>query len=118
MRGLAVLLFWCLAGIMALAILFGAAWRQQTPTGAAVLVNLLVLALSLGAIPAAKVGAWGSLLQLYDRREEEAREALRAARRREAALAIPTVPAPTEDRGLRTEDPGETSESSSGPSYF
>jgi hypothetical protein len=105
MRGLAVLLFWCLAGIMALAILFGAAWRQQTPTGAAVLVNLLVLALSLGAIPAAKVGAWGSLLQLYDRREEEAREALRAARRREAALAIPTVPAPTEDRGLRTEDP-------------
>jgi len=54
-----------------------------------------VLALSLAAIPAAKVGAWGSLLELYDRREEEAREALRAAQRSEepaAYLAISPTP--------------------------
>jgi len=118
-RGLGILIFWCLGGLVALAILFGAAWYQRTPTGASVLVNLVVLAMSLAAIPAAKVGAWGSLLELYDRREEEAREALRAAQRREEALAIPTAPAPTEDRGLRTEDPtGETREPDSGPSSF
>jgi hypothetical protein len=118
-HGLGILIFWCLGGLVALAILFGAAWRQQTPTSASVVVNLLLLALSLAAIPAAKVGAWGSLLELYDRREEEAREALRAAQRREEALAIPTAPAPTEDRGPRTEDPAdETPESDSGPTSF
>jgi hypothetical protein len=76
-RGLGILLFWSLAGLVSLAILFGAAWYQRTPTGAAVLVNLVLLGLSLAAIPAAKVGAWGSLLELYDRGEEAAREALR-----------------------------------------
>ncbi|HYK41816.1 MAG TPA: hypothetical protein VE007_05445 [Thermoanaerobaculia bacterium] len=79
LQGIAILLFWSAAGVAVLIVLLSAAWAQHTPSGVAVAVNLLLLALSLLAIPAAKIGAWGSLLSLYDRTEEERRNALRNA---------------------------------------
>jgi hypothetical protein len=85
LQGLGVLLFWTVAGAAALAVLFSVAWAQHTPSGPSVAFNLLLLALSLAAIPAARVGAWGSLLALFDRSEEENREALRQA-------IVPPVP--------------------------
>ncbi|MDQ6894659.1 MAG: hypothetical protein M3167_18550 [Acidobacteriota bacterium] len=85
LQGLGILLFWSVAGAAALAVVFSAAWAQHTPSGPSVAFNLLLLALSLAAIPAAKVGAWGSLLELFDRTEEENREAMREA-------AVPPVP--------------------------
>jgi hypothetical protein len=90
LQGLGILLFWFTAGAAALAVLFSVAWAQHTPTGPSVAFNLLLLALSLAAIPAARVGAWGSLLDLFDRTEEENREAMRQA-------AVP--PAPVNPRG-------------------
>jgi len=79
LQGFGVLLFWTVAGAAALAVLFGAAWAQHTPSGPSVALNLVLLALSLAAIPAARVGAWGSLLALFDRAEEETQEAARQA---------------------------------------
>ena len=79
LKGIGVLIFWSAAGGLGLAAILGAAWSQHTPGGAAVAVNLFLLALSLLVIPAAKVGAWGSLLSLYDRSEEEQRRAIREA---------------------------------------
>ncbi|HEY6148356.1 MAG TPA: hypothetical protein VIZ69_11680 [Thermoanaerobaculia bacterium] len=78
-QGLGILFFWSAAGAILLAVLFGAAWAQRTPNGPSVAVNLYLLALSLAAVPAARVGAWGSALELFDRSEEEAREAIRQA---------------------------------------
>jgi hypothetical protein len=90
LQGVGILLFWSVAGAAALAVLFGAAWGQHTPSGPSVAFNLLLLALSLAAIPAARVGAWGSLLELFDRTEEEKLEAARQA---------VVAPAPVNPRG-------------------
>jgi hypothetical protein len=90
LQGIGILLFWAFVGGTALALLFAAAWAQHTPSGGAVAVNLLLLGLSLLAIPAAKVGVWGSLLALYDRSEEDQREAIRQA----VTESLPASPAP------------------------
>ena len=66
LRGLALLLFWTAVGSGAFAAVFTLAWGQRTPSGAAVVSNLLLLGLLLAVRPAARVAAWGSILALFD----------------------------------------------------
>lgn len=75
--GLAVLLFWAVAGAAGLALLLSAAWSLETPAGGAVAIDLVLLASTLAVLPAARVATWGSILALCDRTEEDLREALR-----------------------------------------
>lgn len=69
LRGLGLLAFWFVAGAVAVGLLFAAAWGQRTPTGGAVFVNLLLLAALVTARSAVRVGAWGSMLALFDAAE-------------------------------------------------
>jgi hypothetical protein len=66
LRGLAVLLFWAVLGAAALGSLLLLAWGQATPSPGTVAVNLVLLALILAVRPASLVGAWGSVLALFD----------------------------------------------------
>jgi hypothetical protein len=68
-KGLGLLAFWLAAGVAAVAIPLAAAWGQRTPTGGAVFVNLLLIVLAVTARSAVRVGAWGSLLALFDASE-------------------------------------------------
>ena len=63
---MALLLFWTAVGSGAFAAVFALAWGQRTPSGAAVVSNLLLLGLLLAVRPAARVAAWGSILALFD----------------------------------------------------
>jgi hypothetical protein len=68
-RGLGLLGFWLVAGAVSVGALFALAWGQRTPTGAAVFVNLLLVAGVVTARSAVRVGAWGSMLALFDASE-------------------------------------------------
>lgn len=66
LAGIALLFLWTVLGGAALAGLFAAAWGERTRSGPSVAVNLLLLLLLLAVRPAARVGAWGSVLSLFD----------------------------------------------------
>lgn len=68
-RGLALLAFWAGLGAAGVAVLLAAAWYQSTPSGAAVAVNLTLVAGALVVRSATRVGCWGSMLALYDSAE-------------------------------------------------
>jgi len=68
-RGFGLLTFWLVAAFAGVAIPFAAAWGQRTPTASAVFVNLLLLLLAMAARSAVRVGAWGSMLALFDAAE-------------------------------------------------
>lgn len=100
LRGLALLLFWAVLAAAGIALLISLAWGPTTPTGASVFLQLVLLALLLAVRPAGLVGAWGSILALFDgSAPPPEREWLRAASswtpHPAAAVAGPEVaPAP------------------------
>lgn len=94
-RGLGLLAFWSIAGAVSVGLLFAVAWGQRTPTGGAVALNLLLLAALVAARSAVRVGAWGSVLALYDGSEPPP-----PAPRPAVAVVITEDPAPLDDPPL------------------
>ncbi len=95
LRGLGLLLCWAVLGALGLAIMMSLAWGQSTPTGVSVFFQLVLLAVILAVRPAALVGAWGSILALFDSSPPPPeREWLRAA---SAWTPAPAGPLPVVD---------------------
>jgi hypothetical protein len=91
LRGLGLIAFWAAAGGVAWGLLIAAAWGQRTPSGGAVAVNLLLLLAALTARSAARVGAWGSILALFDASPVPAPRDWRPVALREPVIAAPAV---------------------------
>jgi hypothetical protein len=100
LRGLGLLAFWLAAGLVAVGLLFAAAWGQPTPGGITVFVNLVLLAGVVAARSAVRVGAWGSILALFDASEPPPPPpppivpAVAVPILRDETLPIPPPPAP------------------------
>lgn len=67
-RSLGLFAFWLLFGAAAVPALFALEWSGNAQSWAAIALHTVLQAAVLAARSAVRVGAWGSLLALYDER--------------------------------------------------